>query len=112
MRQVRFRLACTPPRRVLVCRLRRVRDAVRSKPRPEAVGGSRKSAGVVDESVIGSTNETAPQGAVSFRAKVLRTLARGDRPGALRARGQMVLLKGLFLRRIVGVHGGRATVPV
>ena len=70
MRGVRFGLACTPPSHPLVCRLRRVRDVTRSKPRPEAVGGSRKSAGEVDESETGSANETAPFGRLfHFRAK-------------------------------------------
>src|SRR5262249_37076173 len=62
MRPVCLRGACTPPREALVCRLRRVRVATRLKPRPKAVGGSRKSAGVVDESEIGSANERASSG--------------------------------------------------
>jgi hypothetical protein len=50
------------PRQALLSPLRRVRDVSRSKPRPEAVGGSRKSAGEVDESEIGSANGTASFG--------------------------------------------------
>src|SRR5713226_1754189 len=39
--------------------LRRARDASRSKPRTKAVGGSRKSASVVDESETDSASDTA-----------------------------------------------------
>jgi hypothetical protein len=62
MRPVRFGLPCKATREALVSPLRRVRDASRSKPRSEAVGGSRKSASEVDESESGSANERASFG--------------------------------------------------
>ena len=85
MRGVRFGLACTPPSHPLVCRLRRVRDVTRSKPRPEAVGGSRKSAGEVDESETGSANETAPFGGpFHFPGQSAAHFARGRPQARLR----------------------------
>src|SRR5919199_2005036 len=63
-----FPRPCKPHCDLLMCRLRRVRDVSRSKPRAKAVGGSRKSAGEVDESETGSANEEAPPGASSFSA--------------------------------------------
>jgi len=62
MHAVPFRPPCTSHWQALLSPLRRVRDVSRSKPRPEAVGGSRKSAGEVDESEIGSANGTASFG--------------------------------------------------
>src|SRR5947199_4516172 len=44
----------------LDCQLRRARSASRSKPRPEAVAGRRKSAEAVDESETGSANFFGP----------------------------------------------------
>lgn len=80
MRGVRYGLACSPPSDTLVCRLRRVRDVTRSKPRPEAVGGSRKSAGEVDESETGSANERASFGRLfHIPDEVLRTSPGGRR---------------------------------
>ena len=52
----------------------------RSKPRPEAVGGSRKSAGEVDESEIGSANGTASFGRSFHLCAWLESVAMHLRP--------------------------------
>ena len=79
MRGVRFGGRLHSPGRALVCPLRRVRDVSRSKPRPEAVGGSRKSAGEVDESETGSANERASFGRLFHSGKVLALCPGADR---------------------------------
>jgi hypothetical protein len=99
MRAVRFGLTCKATRETIVCRLRRVRDATRLKPRSEAVGGSRKSASEVDESETGSTNERASFGRLFHlpgerpHARLRRACLRCDRkaaasPNCLRAARQ------------------------
>ena len=52
----RSRHPCRARRPPVVSPLRRARSGSRSKPRPVAVGGSRKSAGSVDETATGSAN--------------------------------------------------------
>src|SRR3954451_659837 len=75
MRHTCSRASCVQPGQVLLSPLRRVRDVSRSKPRAKAVGGSRKSAGGVDGSETGSTNETASLGRLFHFP---RTPSRGD----------------------------------
>src|SRR5438874_7492748 len=64
---------CNRPERTLECRLRRARSATRSKPHREAVRGSGRSAGEVDESATGSANSwSGSPGRTHARVVVVR----------------------------------------
>src|SRR5438445_2458270 len=83
----------------LVCRLRRARSPSRSKPRTKAVGGSRKSAGWVDERETDSASGRASSGRpFHFRGKC-KHFPRG------------AFLEGGRLRRIADVQRGAAALP-
>jgi hypothetical protein len=64
--------------RALGCHLRRARSATRTKSVPAIVGGSRKSAGPVDESATGSAKLWSEK----VRGHGPRTRRKGPRPRA------------------------------
>src|SRR3954467_1793683 len=64
--------SCAWTRGLLDSLARRARSASRTKPSPRAVGGSRRSTRSVDESEIGSANETATLGSPFRFSKAFR----------------------------------------